>query len=366
MEPDGLGELGYQDRQQVVRRRPDPAGCLEPLGAELGHPGGVDATTTVSLPQVATTDTVYRLLANPNGPEYSGSGLGVGEYFLVENRQKAGLDVALPGCGLMVYHVHENQRRNATDTDRLVDVVEADGFEGLDVPDYRGGPGDAWHGVIGHTDLNSSTVPSTRLNDGAGTIAAMTATDGCAPSMLATLSGVSTLPTVPANDDFVAAQAVTGTAGATTGTNVNATKELGEPDHADEAGGASIWYRWVAPSNGRLTLSTGGSAIDTLLGLYTGSTVSTLNTIASNDDDQSLRTSRVSDQPVTSGTTYWIAIDGWSSGGAPAVGATQLAWSFVAATTPPDTSAPVLSEFDFTPKSVDVNTAPRTWWSRRG
>ncbi len=150
-------------------------------------PVEVTATTNAALSQVSTTDTVYRMLSDPNGPEYSKT--GVGEYFLVENRQKAGLDTALPGCGLLVYHVHEGRTSNATDADRLVDVVEADGLEGLNKTGYRGGPGDAWHGVSGHTVLTTWTSPSTRRTNGTATTAQMSAKGGCAATMSATLTG---------------------------------------------------------------------------------------------------------------------------------------------------------------------------------
>ena len=40
-----------------------------------------------------------------------------GDYFLLENRQKYGFDAALPGAGLMIYHVHPNiDRYNSTNT----------------------------------------------------------------------------------------------------------------------------------------------------------------------------------------------------------------------------------------------------------
>jgi len=48
---------------------------------------------------------------------------------------------------------------------------------------------------------------------------------------------------------------------------VNATKEPGEPAHAGNDGGASIWYSWTAPSTGNVTITTEGSSFDTLLGV---------------------------------------------------------------------------------------------------
>ncbi|MFL6176299.1 MAG: M6 family metalloprotease domain-containing protein, partial [Ornithinibacter sp.] len=320
-------------------------------------PAEVTATTNVSLSQVSTSDTVYRMLSDPNGPEYAKSGLG--EYFLVENRQKAGLDTALPGCGLLVYHVHEGRTSNATDTDRLVDVVEADGLEGLNHVDDRGGPGDAWHGISGHRVLTSSTVPSTRLNvSGTATRARMTAKGACAATMSATVTGDSATPATGANDAFASAESITGDAGAVTGSNGTATKEPGEPSHAADLGGASIWYRWTAPSNGTLALTTSGSGVDTLLGLYTGASAATLTSIASSDDDGALLTSRITARPVTAGVTYRIAVDGWGGGQAPSAGETRLEWSFTPSTPPADTAAPVLAAFDFSPSSVDATAGP--------
>ncbi len=320
-------------------------------------PVEVTATANVSLPEVSTTDTVYRMLNDPNGPEYSKS--GTGEYFLVENRQNAGLDTALPGCGLLVYHVHEGRTGNDNDADRLVDVVEADGLEGLNQPANRGGAGDAWHGISSHRVLTSSTVPSTRLNvSGTSTTVRMTAKGACAPTMSATLTGAWVTPATGANDALASAEPITGSAGTATGSNGTATKEPGEPSHAGDLGGASIWYRWTAPSNGTLALTTSGSGIDTLLGLYTGSSAAALTTVASNDDDAGLLTSRISGRPVTAGVTYRIAVDGWGGGQAPSMGETRLEWSFTPSIPPPDTAAPVLSSFDFSPSGVDVTAGP--------
>src|SRR5205809_427368 len=116
----------------------------------------------------------------------------------------------------------------------------------------------------------------------------------------------------PVNDAFANGQSLSGSTGSVTGNNVGATKETGEPNHAGDSGGHSVWYRWTAPANTPVTIDTIGSSFDTLLGVYTGSSVSTLTTIASNDDiDGPNQPSRVSFTPVA-GTTYQIAVDGWN------------------------------------------------------
>ena len=84
----------------------------------------------------------------------------------------------------------------------------------------------------------------------------------------------------PANDAFEDGQNLSGTSGSVTGSNVGATKEVGEPSHAGDSGGHSVWYRWTAPSSTPVTLDTIGSSFDTLLGVYTGNGVTSLTTVA--------------------------------------------------------------------------------------
>ena len=59
-------------------------------------------------------------------------------------------------------------------------------------------------------------------------------------------------------------------------------------------------------------MTTAGSSFDTTLGVYTGTTLGRLNTIASNDDDDTsdVLTSRVSFSAVA-GQTYQISVDGY-------------------------------------------------------
>lgn len=52
---------------------------------------------------------------------------GSKEYFLVTNRQKAGFDSYLPGEGLIIEHVDENQPNNDDQNHYLVDIEQADG-----------------------------------------------------------------------------------------------------------------------------------------------------------------------------------------------------------------------------------------------
>ena len=132
-----------------------------------------------------------------------------------------------------------------------------------------------------------------------------------------------TNPAPPTNDAFANGQSLSGSTGSVSGGNVNATKETGEPNHGGDSGGHSVWYRWTAPASTPVTIDTIGSSFDTLLGVYTGSSVSSLTTIAGNDDiSDTIRKSRVSFTPVA-GATYQIAVDGWGG----ATGTITLNWT---------------------------------------
>ena len=115
----------------------------------------------------------------------------------------------------------------------------------------------------------------------------------------------------PANDVFTAPQTLEGNQGSQLGTSKESSKEAGEPAHAGNPGGASVWYRWTATSSARLTISTYEAGFDTLLAVYTGSNVDALTEVASNDDHAG-ENSLVSFK-VTAGTEYRIAIDGFNN-----------------------------------------------------
>jgi uncharacterized repeat protein (TIGR03803 family) len=123
------------------------------------------------------------------------------------------------------------------------------------------------------------------------------------------------------NDRFANAQIISGSTGTTTGSNSGANKEPGEPDHADEPGGSSIWFRWTAPASGRFTFNTFGSSFDTLLAVYTGSSVNALTVLGSNDDYGFESTSEVR-VLATGGGTYYVAVDGYTN----ATGTVILNW----------------------------------------
>jgi hypothetical protein len=116
---------------------------------------------------------------------------------------------------------------------------------------------------------------------------------------------------VPANDHFTNSIILSGTDVLTSGTNVNATAEPGEPNPSGWAGGRSVWWTWTAPRDGSLALTTAGSGFDTVLTVFNGNSFSNLSLEAFNDNDPAgnLQSSRVI-LPVVAGSVYQIAVDG--------------------------------------------------------
>ena len=116
----------------------------------------------------------------------------------------------------------------------------------------------------------------------------------------------------PPNDNFANALILAGNAGSLVGSNRDATKEPGEPNHAGGPGGASIWYRWTAPTSGPVTFDTIGFRNQTansfryltaLIAVYTGSSLNTLTTVVTNATDNKVTFN------ATAGTTYQLAVD---------------------------------------------------------
>lgn len=93
--------------------------------------------------------------------------------------------------------------------------------------------------------------------------------------------------------------------------NILATKEFGEPSHAGNAGGKSVWASFVSnyyPTS--VSVDTHLSDFDTLLAVYTGNSVSALTLVAANDDDGSANGNSGLVFTAQTGVTYHVAVDG--------------------------------------------------------
>ena len=136
----------------------------------------------------------------------------------------------------------------------------------------------------------------------------------------------------PSNNDFSARTTLGSVANFTiNSTNIEATMEAGEPTLGGIAG-SSVWYEWIAPSTGWVSLTTVGSDFDTVIGVFTGSAVNALTQVGFNDESFDLtelgtgHTSRLQLKTV-SGTSYKIMVSGWTKSAASAQGTFNLVLS---------------------------------------
>ena len=185
---------------------------------------------------------------------------------------------------------------------------------------------------LGHEDdVPSIMQPSISIGD---TIEVPQADD--IAGVAALYGGASPPPggTRPPNDFFSNALTISGPSGRTTGSNVNATSEPGEP-----LGGfplSSVWWQWRAPSSGTVTIDTAGSDFDTTLGVYTGTRIGALRPLAENDDAVGLGRQSRATLDVTAGTVYRLRIAGYNG----ATGSIVLNWNLETPPPPGGTRPP--------------------------
>lgn len=168
-------------------------------------------------------------------------------------------------------------------------------------------------------------------------IAALLAAPALALASL-TLMAPAAQAAAPGNDDFANAQVVGPALPATaTGSTVDATVESGEPSEQGSGSGATVWYKWTAPADATVAVSTQGSetpdgdGLDTFVDVYTGSSLNALSLVGS-DDDSGTDNSSVVTFDATSGTTYYVQVDGYHYSNGTATGSIDLSITALDAT----------------------------------
>jgi hypothetical protein len=92
--------------------------------------------------------------------------------------------------------------------------------------------------------------------------------------------------------------------------NYGATTEPNEPQHGGIQGGASRWFRIDTLTNGVLVIDTIGSDIDTVLAVYQGESLLTLQLIASDDNGAPDGVRSLVRINAQAGQSYLVAVDG--------------------------------------------------------
>jgi len=164
---------------------------------------------------------------------------------------------------------------------------------------------------------------------------------------------------LPSEDLFEEPAILNGETGSTSADSTGATKETGEPDHADNSGGHSLWWTWTAPASGWYSINTLGSGFDTLLAIYQGTEIDDLTLVSANDDaaDTSTGASSIEFEAVA-GQVYRIAVDG--KGGAS--GAITLQWAI----TPENTDIPMLPPWGIVGMGMLMSAAASLFQRRIG
>ena len=116
------------------------------------------------------------------------------------------------------------------------------------------------------------------------------------------------------NDNWADAFLLEGASGSTTGSNVGATTESGEPldftiDGTPVTTGKTVWWKWVAPASGGYVFDTIDSQFDNVLGIFTGTDVAALSEV----DVEYNPGGDFTDAAVfhaDAGTTYYVQVGG--------------------------------------------------------
>src|SRR4051794_12186783 len=156
-------------------------------GAQPAHPSAwakvdqgwvsttvVTANGSITVPDVETNHQVFRLWKD---------GAPGTEYFLLENRQQTGSDGALPGSGLLLWHIDETQPGNTDENHYKVALLQADGNRDLELNHNRGDAGDPFPGSASKTSVDGSTTPNTHSYANADTCVAITGIPASSASM---------------------------------------------------------------------------------------------------------------------------------------------------------------------------------------
>lgn len=132
-------------------------------------PVSIESTITgKTISPVESGAELYKLLG-------SGTQSGASEYFLLENRQKTGFDSALPGSGLLIWHIDELIPGNDNEwypgctnctSHYKVALVQADNAFNLEKNNNSGDSGDPFPGSYNRQSFSIVSTPGNNLYNG--------------------------------------------------------------------------------------------------------------------------------------------------------------------------------------------------------
>jgi hypothetical protein len=174
-------------------------------------------------------------------------------------------------------------------------------------------------GVTNLTLLNNGQPPDAQAGDAiySGTFTVPAAVTALTMTVIASATNeigatnvvyYSVLP-LPPNDNFANATKVSAPGGSFVANNQLATLETNEPAHdGDTNDAASLWWQWTPTVSTNVLIDTIGSKIDNVLAVYTGSTLSTLQSVAATNGSAARFEPAYLNFNSTAGVTYRIAV----------------------------------------------------------
>jgi|GEM_PF-2703475 len=179
------------------------------------------------------------------------------------------------------------------------------------------------NGIPGATN-STLNLPDVQAGNAGNYNVAVYNSIGISKSSTATLT-ISSFGTLPFADNFANAGPLgASTSGSGTGNNLSATTEAGEnitPDLIPSS--ATVWLSWQPPA-GIASVNTIGSGFDTVLAVYTGTSLTDLQLVAADDDSAPNLCSSLSFNAV-GGKTYYLQVGGFKG----AMGSIVLSWNVV-------------------------------------
>lgn len=157
----------------------------------------VAAVVAPTIQDVETTALAYKLWT---------TGVMGNEYFLLENRQLLDFDGALPGGGLLLYHVDDAVPDQTSVSHPKIMLQQADGLWDLQVKANQGDAGDPYPGTSNNRAANAHTLPNTNSYAPAPTSVRMREISGSGLSMTADLAVVPTWSFTPGLYDPVSSK----------------------------------------------------------------------------------------------------------------------------------------------------------------
>lgn len=115
-----------------------------------------NAEQPVTIPPYHNNDVAYKLPVNGDTNSK--------EYFLLSNRYKSGFDSDIPGEGLIIEHIDDNQSNNTDQNHYLVDIEQADGQRDLNLNANSGDQTDAFP-IAKNNRFDNASDPNSKKYD---------------------------------------------------------------------------------------------------------------------------------------------------------------------------------------------------------